>query len=440
MNDARSLAARRVRDDWQKRVESVQTHRLASGLCVSLLPINDERLSAIEVRLAVGSGDERPGERGLAHFLEHLMFRGSRTYPDGRFDELAEARGIQANAWTWLDTTAYTAILTNDALSTLFALETDRLQHLAITEEVFQTERNVVLNERELTLESDPLALAREHLEARLFGDTEKKGPYAHPTIGLRDELEALCRDDVLRFYRRHYRPPQTHLLVSSGLAAGELFAMIDDHFGDYVGEDATTLPERPDLQQFTLGWQETFSASFSEPRVFIAWPYPSAAEPDALAAHDLLWEVLLHERGGRLMHALEIEAEVVLEQNADAAAHRLQHAMFYEAIPRQGVPAQKVVDKVFEVLAQVAKDGIHAHELQAARLSLMTHYARLSPPWRTLRMLGDAQSDAGSMQNMVQRLDALIEAGPEALQGCAARLAAPSQAAVLIAKPRRSR
>lgn len=440
MNDARSLAARRVRDDWRKRVESVQTHRLTSGLRVSLLPIDDPQLSAIEVRLAVGSGDERPGERGLAHFLEHLMFRGSRTYPDGRFDELAEARGIQANAWTWLDTTAYTAILTNDALSTLFALEADRLQHLAITEEVFQTERKVVLNERELTLESDPLALAREHLEARLFGDGETGGPYAHPTIGLRDELEALCRDDVSRFYRRHYRPEQTHILISSGLPADELFAMLDAHFGGYVGEESDPKHGRPDLQRLTLGWQETFSASFSEPRVFIAWPYPSSAEADALAAYDLLWEVLLHERGGRLMNALEIDAEIVLEQNADGAAHRLQHAMFYEAIPRQGVRAQEVVDRVFEVLSQVAEQGVQLHELEAARLSLMTHYARLCPPWRTLRMLGDAQSDAGSMQAMVQRLDALIKAGPETLQRCAATLAAPSRAAVLIAKPRRSR
>lgn len=437
MNDPHALAGRRVRDDWDERVASVESRQLQNGLVVSLLPTDNAQLSALELRVAVGSGDEARGERGLAHFLEHLMFRGSRRYPDGQFDEIAEASGIQANAWTWLDTTAYTALLPNEALTTLLDLEADRLAGLNITDEVFETERKVVLNERELTLESDPLALARVHLEERLFSTESEPGPYAHPTIGMRDELEALHRDDVLRFHTQHYRPGNIDLLVASGLPAETVFGAIEHAFGDISPNRATPATPRPSQQPLHSAWQETLAASFSEPRVFIAWPYPAAAESAELARHDLLWEILLHERGGRLMKALEIDAELVLDQNADASAHRLRHAMFYEAIPRQGVNTEALVERIFGVLEEVATAGVRDEELRAAKLSLMTHYARLSPPWRTLRMLGDAHSDAGEMRALVSRLDALLHCDADALRKCATLLADRANAAILIVQPR---
>lgn len=192
--------------------------------------IEDHRSPAVVhmVWYRVGSADEPPGQSGIAHFLEHLMFKGTDTLDDGEFSQIVEANGGTDNAFTSWDYTGYIQRVAADRLGLLMEMEADRMVNLVLDPAVVQTERSVILEERAQRTDSSPGALFNEQLRATFF----TAHPYRIPIIGWRHEMEGLTRQMALDFYERFYAPNNAILIVAGDVDPAEVQALAEEHYG----------------------------------------------------------------------------------------------------------------------------------------------------------------------------------------------------------------
>lgn len=412
-------------------LQSLTTVELSNGARLHVLPAGQHGIVAVEVWAAVGAGDEPQHLRGISHLLEHLMFRGTEEIPDGEFDAVVEDLGVKANAWTWFDTTAYTAIAPVEALGEILRLEADRFQNLQITEDVFQTERDVVLNERSLTADSDPNALAQEHLDRMLFGE----GPYAHPVIGYRENIAALTREQVTNWYRQHYAPSELDLFIIGDVKAEDAVTLAQATFGRLPAANAPRAP-RPSSQPYRSGLVESIKLAVAEPLIMMAWGREPRSDLKAAAVWKMMGEWLTFARGGALRKELEYNRRLVLEQQFYINDHRLGHSGLWEATPRDGVDSKEVVEAFYATMRTLAEEGPSAEAMDAALVRILAYYAACTTPWLVTRQLGTALHDTGSLQGLVGELDALKAVTADDLRALAARLADPSSSVLLYVSP----
>lgn len=429
--DALQRALAHTRDLLQR----VHSRTLNNGARLHILQDGAHGIACLEVWIRVGSGDEPKEKAGISHLLEHLMFRGTKQHPDGEFDELIEERGVQANAWTWYDTTAYTATLPREALREVMELETDRLQGLDITQEVFDTEREVVLNERSLTADSDPNALAQEHLDRMLF----EAGPYAHPVIGYRENIAGLTREDILAWYQTHYAPSALDIIVTGDIDEAQVVEMAEATFGT-LSADRSPAPERPNASGAVgVGKEERIELPVAAPSLMIAWPHPKRQQIQAIATFKVLAELLAWSRGGALRDALEYNAQIVLQQNFYLNEHRLGHSALWEASPREGLSTDALAEHFFETMRAFSAEPPSQSAIDAAQLRLLTLLSARSTPWQLARALGGALHDGGALDSVERDLVALGAVSAADVQSLAKRLAARSNAIILHVLPQKS-
>lgn len=202
--------------------------QIANGMQVVLIP--DHRAPVITHMLwyRVGSADEPPGQSGLAHFFEHLMFKGTPNHPGDAYARLIGCAGGELNAFTSYDYTAYYATVAAENLELVMTLEADRMVNLILSAEKVQVEREVIVEERRLRIDTDPEALLHEQVMATLFLNHH----YGVPVIGWLHEIRGWILDDVLAFYRRWYRPTNAILVVAGDVALDRLQTLVEQYYG----------------------------------------------------------------------------------------------------------------------------------------------------------------------------------------------------------------
>src|SRR5918994_5789197 len=186
---------------------------LDNGLQVVVIPDHRTPVVTQMIWYKVGSADETPGKSGLAHFLEHLMFKGTAKHPAGEFSQTVLRIGGNENAFTSLDYTGYFQRVPREHLAKMMEFEADRMTGLVLTDEVVLPERDVVLEEQNSRVANNPRARLSEQMEAALFVNH----PYGRPVIGWRPEIEKLNREDALAFYKRFYGPNNAIVIVAGG-------------------------------------------------------------------------------------------------------------------------------------------------------------------------------------------------------------------------------
>ncbi len=189
-----------------------------------------------------GSADDPLGQSGIAHFLEHLMFKGTETHPVGAFSKVVSGLGGQENAFTSFDYTAYFQRVARDNLRTMMEFEADRMTGLVLDDAVVAPERDVVLEERRMRVETDPSAQLSEAMAASLF----VHHPYGIPIIGWMHEIEDLNRTHALDYYKRFYTPENAILVVAGDVTADEVRRLADDTYGRVAGSGARPGRLRP--------------------------------------------------------------------------------------------------------------------------------------------------------------------------------------------------
>ena len=201
---------------------------LKNGLDVVVIP--DRRTPVVTHMMwyKVGAADEEPGKSGLAHFLEHLMFKGTEKNPAGRFSQVVGTIGGQENAFTSSDYTGYYQRVAREQLKQMMEFEADRMTGLVLTDDVVKPELNVVLEEQNQRVANSPAAKLGEEVVAALYLNHQ----YGRPVIGWRHEIEKLTRDDALAFYRKFYTPNNAILVVAGDVSADEVKKLAEDIYG----------------------------------------------------------------------------------------------------------------------------------------------------------------------------------------------------------------
>ena len=210
------------------RAGEITTFGLENGL--EVVVIEDHRAPVVVHMLwyRAGAADEPPGTSGIAHFLEHLLFKATDKIPSGEFSRIVERNGGTDNAFTAYDYTAYIQRVAADRLDLMMSLEADRMRNLRLDEADIITERDVILEERNQRTENNPGSLFGEQRQAAQY----LNHPYAIPIIGWKHEMQALSLDDALAFYRTHYAPNNAILIVAGDVEPGDVRVMAEKHYG----------------------------------------------------------------------------------------------------------------------------------------------------------------------------------------------------------------
>lgn len=212
-----------------------QEFTLDNGLKVVVLPHPRAPIVTHMLWFAVGGADEPKGKSGVAHFLEHMMFKGTPKHPKDSYSRMIDGVGGQHNAFTSDDFTAYYATVAKEHLEKIMELESDRVMHIAPPKDSYASERQVVLEERRMRTDNDPSARMAEALDAKLFAPH----PYAIPVIGWPQEIARLEEADVMGFFRQHYVPKNTTLLVVGDVDAAQVKALAQKYYGTWMLDKA---------------------------------------------------------------------------------------------------------------------------------------------------------------------------------------------------------
>lgn len=224
------------------QAEEVSHFTLPNGL--EAVVIEDHRAPVVVqmVWYKAGSADEDRGKSGIAHYLEHLMFKGTDTLAPGELSRTVSANGGSDNAFTSYDYTAYFQRIAADRLELVMKMEADRMRNLRISEDDWLTEREVILEERAQRTDSDPGALFNEQASAAQFLNS----PYGTPVIGWRDEMEDLTREDALDWYNRFYAPNNAVLVVAGAVTPEQVKALAETYYGPLAPSDDLAPRIRP--------------------------------------------------------------------------------------------------------------------------------------------------------------------------------------------------
>ena len=331
--------------------------RLDNGLSVAFVENHRAPVIAQYLYLAAGGGEDPPGRSGVAHFLEHMMFKGSPNVPSGAFSRRVAREGGNDNAFTSRDVTAYFQQVEASRLPLVMAMEADRLAAALIPQDELESERNVVLEERRQRTDSTPRGRFGEAFRAALWGPQSWPG---RPIIGWEDEIRATTRDDLAGFYDRFYAPANATLVIAGAVREATLRALVQEHYGRIparrgAGRDRPApadLPHEPRLIRREPQAREAL--------MMRGWKAPSLTTPEA--RHALPLEVLAHLLGGgqgsRLYAAL-VESGLASAAGAsyDAEAAGVTEFTLW-AMPRRGVTPERLEQEAAATLARLLQEG----------------------------------------------------------------------------------
>src|SRR5712691_12207000 len=223
-----SLASQRALAQTTVTSDPPASFTLGNGLQVVVIPDHRTPVVTQMIWYKVGSADETPGKSGLAHFLEHLMFKGTSKHPAGEFSQTVRRIGVNENAFTSTDYTGYFQRVPREQLARMMEFEADRMTGLILKDENVLPERDVVLEEFNMRVANNPEARLTEQMMAALY----LNHPYGRPVIGWRQEIEQLDREDALAFYKRFYTPNNAIVVVAGDVTAAEVRSLAEATYG----------------------------------------------------------------------------------------------------------------------------------------------------------------------------------------------------------------
>lgn len=397
--------------------------RLENGMEVVVIPDRRAPIVTHMVWYKVGSADEPPGKSGIAHFFEHLMFKGTKSHPAGEFGERIAEIGGSENAFTSYDYTAYYQTVPPEALATMMAYEADRMRNLVLTDDVIGPERDVILEERRMRIENSPDALLDEEVDAALY----QNHPYRVPVIGWMHEMEQLNRIDATAFYDRYYAPNNAILVVAGDVEPGQVRALAESTYGALAAGPA--LPPRTRPQEPEQNTKRT--VELADPRVNLPsfqsyWIVPSytTSRNGEAEALDLLSEILGGGLRSRIYQTLVVAKGVASSAGASYSGTSLDETSFsVYGVPRGDATLEEVEKAVGEEIAAIVRDGVSEAELEKARTRFLRSviFARDNQAGMA-NMYGATLATGGTVADIAEWPDRIRSVTPAQVQAVAAK------------------
>ena len=346
-----------------ERTTPVVAGTLDNGLRVLLLEDRRSPIVTVQLWYRVGSRNEARGATGIAHFLEHLMFRGTGKYAPGVFARLVERNGGQDNAFTSQDVTSYFVNIAADRLDLVFDLETDRMHNLLLDPKIVDSEREVVIEERRTRTEDDPGGFLSEEVSATAF----RAHSYGQPIIGWMGDIKRITPDEIRAFYKTYYVPNNAILVVVGDFKAADVMAKVRAVFGP-IPRGATPPPVTA-VEPVQNGERRVRVQKQAElPIVYIAYPVPNHTSKDA-AALEVLSVILSGGRASRLYRELVYERQLALEAGGDYSYFSIDPNLFwFWATPLPGQTAETLERELLGQMERLARELVSDVELTRAR------------------------------------------------------------------------
>ncbi|GAB4234225.1 MAG: hypothetical protein Kow00109_07170 [Acidobacteriota bacterium] len=344
----------------------VGEYRLDNNLRILIWPQAQCPVVVVMTWYGVGSAYDPPGKAGLAHLLEHLMFKGTSRFAPGEIDRLTSEHGGLSNAYTGQEFTTYFFAFAADRWSTALEIEADRMKGCTFHPEELERERQVILEEIHMERD-DPWERLRENLEAAVRGASS----YAHPIAGRPQTLRTISRPDLLEFYRRHYQPGNATVVIAGGMEPHRAVEEVARRFAA-VTDDSDRRPAAPPVPGFQSPpepLEDTWAGEVE--RVLFAFPAPSLAAED-YPAFLVLDRLLAQGRLCRLHRSLVEEQDLVAGFQASFEDTRAPGIYYLQFDLRDGVPPEDLVGRIRDTLEATA-DGDLDEALERARNQTLT-------------------------------------------------------------------
>jgi zinc protease len=347
----------------------VSSFTLANGLEVVVIPDRRAPVVTHMVWYRVGAADEPRGVSGIAHFLEHLMFKGTDKIAPGLFSKQIARNGGQDNAFTTQDKTAYFQRVAKDRLPLVMEMEADRMANLRLEEKDVLTERDVILEERRSRVDNNPTSIMNEMMLAQLY----LAHPYRIPVIGWEHEIRKLSRADALAFYKQYYAPNNAILIVAGDVEPDEVKSLAEKHYGPHKPNPALARKrERPmEPEHVTPRRLEYHDARAGKPmfeRMYLAPSYASA-KPGEAEALDLLMKIVGAGATSRIYKKLVVEEKVASNAGGHYAGAGLDYGRItLYAVAAEGKPLSVSEGLIDQAIADVRQNGVTEEELARAK------------------------------------------------------------------------
>ena len=357
---------------------AAESSTLDNGLQVVVVP--NHRIPAVVqmVWYKVGAADDPLGKSGVAHFLEHLMFKGTAAVPPGEFAASIARNGGRDNAFTTQDYTAFHETIARDRLDLVMRLEADRMTGLVLDDKIVLPERDVVLEERRMRIDNEPATLLGEQLRAALY----LHHPYRNPTIGWPHEIRLLGTADALASYRKWYAPNNAILVIAGDVDLAEARPLAEQYFAAIPSQ---ALPVRARVQEpphHAAARLEMKSARAAQPQWNRSYLAPSYRAGETTQAYPLqvLAEILGGGAGSRLHKTLVLDRSLALSAGAHYSPSTIDLTAFgLYATPKPGVSVSDLEAAIDGELLRLVRDGVESDEVRRAkeRMQAASVYAR---------------------------------------------------------------
>ncbi len=347
---------------------------LKNGLQLVVVPDHRAPVVTHMVWYRAGAADDPPGRSGTAHFFEHLMFRGTKTVPNGELSKTVARNGGQDNAQTSEDFTVYFQRIAKDKLPLMMQLEADRMVNLDLSDANINTERDVVLEERHLRVDSEPRALAEEQMEAAL----QLSHPYGRPVIGWEAEIKRIGRAEAQDFYQHHYAPNNATVVVAGDVRPEDVLKLAQQNYepvAPHMLAPRMNEPAPPRLAPTRLNFA---IAGTKLPQFIRTYRVPGYVDSPRGTAEAM--EVMTAILGGgptsRLYRTLVVDRKLAVDAGASYDGHnRGPSELTVFAVPREGVSFATLEAAIDQVLATLDRAPPEAGEFERARTKLVADY-----------------------------------------------------------------
>jgi zinc protease len=410
--------------------ENVTTFSLKNGMDVVVIPDHRAPVVTHMVWYRVGSADEPLGLSGIAHFLEHLMFKGTKEVPAGEFSKIVRRNGGEDNAFTSTDYTAYFQRISRDRLELVMKLESDRMVNLVLKDKDVLPERDVVQEERRSRVENDPSSRLSEQVNAALY----LAHPYGKPVIGWPTELHRLTRADAMAFYARYYTPSNAILIVAGDVTPEDIRPLAEKYYGAIPKNDTfiarqRTVEPKPQAERIVI-LKDPRVAAPSLRRAYVTSSYAKGEKGEAEAL-DVLSQILGGGTTSRLYQKLVVEKRIATYAGAYFSGDAVDTGSFgVYAGPHPGGGRKElgvVEAAIDEVIADVIKNGVTPDEVRDAQNAMVsqTIYS-LDSQTRRARIIGVALTTGQSVED-VKAWPSRIEAvTPDQVRAAATKFLKP--------------
>lgn len=416
-----------------------KTHETVLDNGLKVVVREDHRAPVIisQIWYKVGSSYESNGITGISHMLEHMMFKASKNLKDGEFVEIVTKNGGNQNAMTSNDFTAYYQLFSKDKLSTSFKLEAERMQNLMLDPEVFEKERQVVIEERRMRTEDDPISKTYE----RLLATAHLGSPYANPVIGWPDDLKSYKVSDLKKWYEKYYSPNNATVVVVGDVEPKTVFELAQKYFGNIKTKKINPIKSKSEVE--SLG-ERTLHIELPAklPFVFMSYNVPSistAKDKQDVYTLEVISYILSGGKSARLPKILERERELVTSVGTSYDSFNLFNSLFtLTAIPAKDKTVSQIENALKSQLEQIKTTPVDSQELDRVKASLIANkiYEQDSIYYQAM-LIGTLESINLSWQEYSNYIEQLKKVTPEQIQATAKKYFNNDRLTIAVLEPK---